>query len=332
MPANLPPQYYELEREYKAERDTREKLRLAQELLRMMPKHKGTDKLQADLKAKISKLKKQLEGAGSGRHGARHVEASDDIVKEGAGQFILVGAPNSGKSSLLESLTHAKPLVADYPYTTREPMTGMIEYDTVQLQLIDTPPISADSFENYLSGLIRNADTVVIVADLSADKMIDDLKFIIGKLEEKRIILKAKVTSKADDPRFAYKRAFVCAHKFYEDESHHKLQELEELFPNFAMVATSILDNDSLDAFKITAFESLGVMRVYTKRVGHEPDYHDPIVLHLGGTVDEAANALHKDFARKLKFAKVWGEGKYEGQKVHKDFVLEDKDILEFHI
>ena len=332
MPANLPPQFYELDREFKAEKDTREKLRMAQELLRMMPKHKGTDKLQAEFKSKISKLKKQIETPGSGVHGARTVEAFDHIVKEGAGQFILIGAPNSGKSSLLDSLTHAKPLVADYPYTTREPMTGMIAFDTVQLQLIDTPPISPDSYENYLGGLIRNADITVIVADLSAENMIDDLKFIIDKLQEKRIVLKAKAYEKSDDPRIVCKKAFVCAHKFYEDESHHKLKDLEELFPHFAMVATSILDDDSLDAFKMTAFESLGVMRVYTKRAGHEPDYKDPLILHLGGTVEEAANELHKDFARKLKFAKVWGEGKYQGQKVHKDFVLEDKDILEFHI
>ena len=165
MPANLPPQYYELEREFKHERDPREKLRLAEELLAIMPKHKGTDKLQADLKAKISKMKKQVEGT-SKTHGTRQAQTHDHIEKEGAAQIILIGPPNCGKSSIVETLTHAKPLVADYPYTTREPLSGMMEYDTAQLQLIDTPPISAESYENYLSGLIRNANLVVLVADL----------------------------------------------------------------------------------------------------------------------------------------------------------------------
>jgi ribosome-interacting GTPase 1 len=332
MPANLPPQYYELEREFKAEKDPREKLRLGQELLAMMPKHKGTDKLQADLKAKISKLKKQVDGGGETKHGARQAKTFDHIEREGAGQIILIGAPNSGKSSLVDVLTHAQPLVADYPYSTREPLTGMMPFETIQIQLIDTPPISHELYENYLSNLIRLADTVVIVADLGSAKMIDDLKFILETLEAKRIILKAEVKGKPDDPRYAYKRTIICAHKEYEDEDSAKRKLLQDLFPGFRMVATSILDDKSLDEFKKAVYDSLSIMRVFTKRVGAEPDFNDPIILHLGGTVEEAANVLHKDFARKLKFARVWGEGKFEGQRVHNDFVLSDKDILEFHI
>lgn len=332
MPANLPPQYYELEREFKAEKDPREKLRLAQELLAMMPKHKGTDKLQADLKAKISKLKKQVEGGGESKHGARQVKTFDHIEREGAGQIILIGAPNSGKSSLVDALTHAKPLVADYPYTTREPLTGMMPYETIQIQLIDTPPISHELYENYLSNLIRQADTVVLVADLVAPAMLDDLKFVLKTLEEKRIILKADISGPQEDPRYAYKRTIICAHKEYEDEGGEKRKKLSSLFPQFKLVTTSILDDKSLEDFKQAVYDSLGIMRVFTKRAGAEPDYNDPIILRIGGTVEEAANVLHKDFAKKLKFARVWGEGKFEGQRVHNEFVLNDKDILEFHI
>ncbi len=331
MPANLPPQYYELEREFKAERDPREKLRLAEELLAMMPKHKGTDKLQADMKAKISKLKKQIEG-GDKSHGARQVTAHDHIEKEGAGQAILIGPPNCGKSSLLEALTHAKPMVADYPYSTREPMAGMMSYETVQIQLIDTPPVSPESYENYLSGLIRNADVVVLVADLEARTMLEDLRFLVDKLEERRILLKPEATKRPEDPRFAYKKTFICAHKEYEDEDGHKRIALKEMFPDFAMVATSIIDDESMEAFKKTLFDSLNIIRVYTKPVGHDPDYKDPIILPIGGTVEEAAMTLHKDFAQKMKYAKIWGEGKFEGQRVQKDFVLTDGDILEFHV
>ncbi len=331
MPANLPPQYYELEREYRAEKDPREKLRLAQELLRIMPKHKGTDKLQADMKAKISKLRKQISGTGP-KHGARQAQGHDYVEKEGAGQVILIGAPNSGKSSLVEALTNAKVLVADYPFATREPVAGMMVFETVQIQLIDTPPISPDAFENYLTGLVRNADLVVLVCDLEADSMLDDQQFIIETLEEKRIILQPQVTEEPDDARYSYKPTVLCAHKEYEDEDGAKRARLSERFRDFAMVATSIIDENSLDAFRKCVFDALRIMRVYTKPVGREADFNDPIILRIGGTVAEAAEHLHKDFAHKLKFAKIWGHSKFEGQRVQLDYELKDGDIVEFHL
>ncbi len=331
MPANLPPQYYDLEREFRAEKDPREKLRLAQELLAIMPKHKGTDKLQADMKAKISKLKKQLAG-GTTAHGVRQAAAHDHIEKEGAGQVILIGPPNSGKSSLLEVLTHARPVVADYPYSTRQPSTGMMTFETVQIQLIDTPPISPESYENYLSGLIRNADLVVLVCDLAAASMLDDAKFVLQKLEQKRIVLKHEVSGRPEDPRYSYKKTLICAHKAYDDESGNKRAQLASLFPEFSLVATSILDEGSLTAFGKAVFESLNIMRVYTKPVGREADFSDPIILPIGSTVEDAAATLHKDFAHKLKYAKIWGHGKFDGQRVQRDFRLNDGDILEFHI
>ena len=332
MPANLPPQYYELEREYNAERDPREKLRMAEELLRLMPKHKGTDKLQADMKAKISKLKKQIETGGA-KHGARQVASHDHFEKEGAGQVILIGPPNAGKSSLLDALTGAEPEIGDWPYTTREPMPGMMPFETVQIQLIDTPPISPEQFEGYLSGLIRNADLVVVVADLEAKEMIGDLKFIIEKLEDKRIILQPDITAEPDDPRYSYKRSLICAHKEFEDESGEKVAAIKQLFPEFPVVTTSILDEDSLGTFRRAVFDGLRVIRVYTKAVGHDPDYKDPIILPIGATIEDAALALHKDFVHKLKFAKVWGKAaQFDGQQVNKNFVLDDESIVEFHI
>jgi len=331
MPANLPPQYYELEREFKAEKDTREKLRMAQELLRMMPKHKGTANLQADMKTKISNLRKEIEG-GTQTHGVRQVQANDYIEREGAGQIILIGAPNSGKSSLLDTLTNAKPLVGDYPYTTREPSTGMMNYETVQFQLIDTPPISEELFENYLSGLIRNATIVVLVCDLEAEKMIEDIDLILAKLKEKRIELMPEVTEEPEDPKFSYKKMVLCAHKSFEDEDDQKQEKLIKKFPEFTMVSTSIIDDDSMDLFRKTMFEALDIIRVYTKPVGKEADFKDPIILPIGGTVAQAAYELHKDFAKKFKFAKIWGHGKFDGQRVQSDFELHDGDILEFHI
>ncbi len=332
MPANLPPQYYELEREFKAELDNVEKLRMAQELLRMMPKHKGTDKVQAEMKTKISKLKKLISG-GEKSHGAKTSVSFDSIQKEGEKQIILIGPPNSGKSSLLDCFTHAKPLIADYPYTTREPMPGMMTFKHVPFQLIDTPPISEELYESYMNGLIRTADLVVLVADLSTDNMEKDIDFILNKMEEKRINLIPSLPHEDEEyNKNSDKLTVISAHKSYEDESGKRLKILKEKFNRFSLVATSILDEDSLENFKQAIFDSMKIIRVFTKRIGHAPVFDNPIVLPVGGNVQQAAIALHKDFAQKLKFAKLWGEGKHDGQKAMADFVLCDGDIIEFHM
>jgi len=331
MPANLPPQYYELEREFNKESEPHEKLRLAKELLALMPKHKGTDKLQAEMKAKIAKLKKQVE-EGSKKHGAHRVDLHSHIEREGAAQVIMIGPPNSGKSSLLASLTHARPLVADYPFTTREPLAGMMVFETVKFQLIDTPAITDDQFQTYLPNLIRQADLVAIVCDVSTFDSEKCLETLFARLEEKGIILGNRLPEEAENPRFVRKICIVVAHKYLDGDWEAVLPRLRQRYPGFEFVPTSILDDESLNNFRAAVFRILRIMRVYTKRIGHEPEFEDPIILHEGGTVEEAARVLHKDFAYKLQFAKVWGKGKFEGQRVKNNFVLSDGDIVEFHI
>ena len=333
MPANLPPQYYELERVFRNEKDPSEKLRLAQELLAMMPKHKGTDKLQADMKSKISKLKKQLEG-GTKKSGAARAETLDHVDKEGAGQVVLIGPPNSGKSSILDALTNAKPLIADYPYTTREPQAGMMPYETISIQLVDTPPISPESFEPYLLGIIRNADLVCLVADAGDDGCIDAVKYVYDKLKERRVILTHHIPVKKeiDDASMAYKKTIITAHKIYEPGDDDRCARLKEFFPDFTIVRTSILDDITMENFKREIFKGLDIIRVYTKAVGHEPDFTDPIILKPGATVEDAGMMLHKDFVHRLQYARIWGPGKFDGQRVQKTFVLNDGDIIEFHI
>lgn len=332
MPANLPPQYYELEREFKKERDPFEKLRLAKELLAIMPKHKGTDKLQADLKAKISLLRKQTEGGGKKQHGARRIDPFSHIDKEGAAQIILVGPPNSGKSSILDALSNCRPMIADYPYTTRQPQAGMTMFETVQFQLIDTPPISEERFDSFMPNLIRAADLVVVVVDVSTPGFEKRLKIFCDRLDEKRIVLTPEVPKKVDDPRFCYKKTIFAAHKFLDEHGAEGLEKLKALYPDFVVVPTSILEDNTLEDFKRVIFDSLAIIRVYTKRVGHEPDFNDPVILPIGGTVEDAGIVLHKDFAQKLQYAKVWGKGKFEGQRVKNSFILSDGDIIEFHV
>ncbi|MCK5126899.1 MAG: TGS domain-containing protein [candidate division Zixibacteria bacterium] len=334
MPANLPPHYYKLEREFKAERDLNEKLRMAQELLALMPKHKGTDKLQAEMKGKISKLKKQMESGGSKSGGASVTAAIDHIDKEGAGQVILIGPPNSGKSSILDYFSNAKPLIADYPYTTREPLAGMMKFETIQLQLVDMPPISPDFFETWMLGIIRNSDLICMVAGLGDDGFEEQVQYVFDKLKERRIILTHTPPDPDDveDLSLAYKKTIIAAHKIYDDEGEVRKSRFEELYPGFTVVGTSILDDETMDRLRATMFDKLNIMRVYTKTIGHDPDFSDPIIVPPGATVEEAAFALHKDFAYKLQYAKVWGEGKHDGQRVQKTFVLQDGDIIEFHL
>ena len=244
----------------------------------------------------------------------------------------MIGAPNSGKSSLLDSLTSAKPPVGDYAYTTREPLTGMMMYETVPLQLIDTPPISIDAYEPYLTNLVRLADIVVLVVDLSSASFLDDALIVVERLKEKRVFLKGEAGEDSEDPRIAIKKTILCAHKEYEDENGERLARLKEKFAGFDIVATSIIDDESLLNFQRHIFEAMSVIRVYTKHVGEKVKIIDPVILQIGSTIDEAARAIHKDFKAKLKFAKIWGDGRYAGQKVSGDFELHDKDIVEFHV
>lgn len=332
MPANLPPQYYVLDREFKKERDPFERLRLAKELLRMMPKHKGTDKLQAEMKAKIAILKKETESGGSKKHGVRKVNPYSHFDKEGAGQIVLIGPPNSGKSSILDTMTNCNPPIGDYPYTTRYPLAGMTMYELVPLQLIDTPPISEETFENYIPNLIRQADISVIVVDVSTAGFEDRLKSLFARLDEKRIVLCRDIPEKIEDPMYCYKKAIFAAHKFLDENGEEGLAQLKKLYEEFVIVPTSILDDETMENLKKAIYKTLGIMKVFTKRVGQKPDFTDPVILPIGGTVEDAAYELHKDFAVKLQFAKLWGEGRYEGQKVKNNYVLVDGDIIEFHI
>lgn len=331
MPANLPPQYYELERAFRVEKDTHEKLRMAEELLRIMPKHKGTDKLQAEMKAKISLLKKELEVGGK-EHGAKHVPTHDHIDREGAGQVILIGPPNCGKSSLLDVFTHAKPLVTDYPYATREPQTGMMSFETIQIQLIDTPAISDELYEPYLSNLIRNADVVVLVCDLLDSRLPERIDFVLATLQAKHILLVPSLNLAPDDPLLYARKAIVLGHKAEDEDCKPNLDWLKKRFAGFTVIESSLLDDASLERLKRKLFEALDIVRVYTKHIGKEAVLADPVILPKGSTVLDAAESIHKDFAANLKFAKIWGPGKFDGQRVQRDYELLDGDVIEFHM
>jgi hypothetical protein len=166
MPANLPPQYHEAEKRYRAAKTPVEKIQALQEMLAIIPKHKGTDHLVGDLKRRMARHQAEAQKKGAGGKGF-----SLYIDREGVGQAVLVGLPNVGKSLLLNRLTHARSEVADYPFTTRHPHPGMVEFENVQIQLVDLPPVSPEHTDLWVFSLIRNADIVLLVVDLNRDEV-----------------------------------------------------------------------------------------------------------------------------------------------------------------
>ena len=329
MPANLPPQYFETEKKLKTAKTLQEKISIHEELLAIVPKHKGTEKLQALLKTKIAKLKAQGQKKSVV---ARHT-AAFQIEKAGAGQVVLIGAPNSGKSSLVKALTNASPEIGNYPFTTCLPSPAMMPYENIQIQLVDMPPITQDYFEFWQAELIKGSDGILLVLDLSIPETAEDLLTLLSKLEEKRIELVAYNQIVPPEKHQFCKKSLIIANKSDHPLSTERLESLKDLVdPQFSLIPVSTLKEDSLEDLKKRIYILLDVIRVYSKIPGKKVDLNDPYVFKKGSSLMDMAKAVHKDFSQKLKYARIWGKNKYQGQKVNRDYVLEDEDIIELHI
>jgi len=329
MPANLPPQYYEAERRYRLVKTNQERLAILKEMWAIMPKHKGTDKLQADLKAKISRLKREMQK----KTRVGKSTYSHHIAREGAAQVVLLGPSNVGKSQILASLTDASPQVAPYPFTTRDTVVGMMKFENINIQLVDTPPITREYMEPWLSEIIREADLVLLTADLGRDSLLEDIEALVRKLEESKIKLVAREPEVKVTQEMRYKRAIIGANKRDLPNANKRLKTLKDVYSDkFPIYSLSAASRAGLDHLKEKIYKALNIIRVYTKSPGKGADRSEPIILKRGSRVMDAARAIHKDFANKLRYARMWGSGKFEGQKVQRNHPLEDGDILEFHI
>ncbi len=329
MPANLTPQYYEAERRYRLAKTNQERLVILKELWAIMPKHKGTDKLQADLKAKISRLKREMQKktvVGKSTY-------SHHIAREGAAQVVLLGPSNVGKSQILASLTSANPQVAPYPFTTRDTMVGMMKFENINIQLVDAPPITREYMEPWFSEIIRETDLVLLTADLGSDSLLEDIEAVIRKLEESKIKLVAREPEVKVMQEMRYKRAVIGANKRDLPNANKRLRTLKDNYSDkFPIYSLSAKSRGGVDGLRERIYKTLNIIRVYTKSPGKEVDRSEPIILKRGSRVMDAARAIHKDFANRLRYARMWGSGKFEGQKVQKDHPLEDGDTIEFHI
>ena len=329
MPANLTQQYHKAEAKYRQASSPEEELAALQEMLREMPKHKGTDKLQADLKQKISKLKKEAETAKKSG-GAR---AGFKLVRQGAGTVVLLGGPNAGKSQFVCAMTKATPEVAPYPFTTREPHPAMMPWEDVMVQLVDTPPITADFFEPTMHGLIRGADLVLLMVDLGSDDGIEQCQELLERLGETKTRLARESYLDENDIGLSFTRTFIVPNKIDAEGATERLELLHELLPlEFEEFVISAEHGTGLEELRQAIYKSLDVVRVYTKLpTAKEADFDSPFTVRRGGTLLDVAVQVHKDFAENLKFARVWGEAVHDGTQVKGDYVLHDKDVVELH-
>jgi uncharacterized protein len=330
MPANLPPQYSKAEDQYRSATTPADRLEALRVMFRLLPKHKGTEKLQSDLKQKISRAKEEIEG---GKAGAKKSGISHRVPREGAGQVVLVGAPNVGKSAILAALTNARPEVAPFPFTTRAPYPGMMSWEDVRLQLVDLPPITPDFLEPWLPGIVRSADAALLVVDLGSDDVADAAESVLLRMAENHAELVGELPFDIDDETIHHIKTVLVANKLDADGAGDRLEVIREWFgPRFPIVPISITRGQGLDDVRRASYDLLGVLRVYTKVPGKPVDRSKPFTLPVGATVLDLAREVHRDFEHALKFARIWGTGVFEGQTVKRDHELHDADVVELHV
>lgn len=321
MPANLTPQYYEAEEAYKKATTIEEKIRALQEMLAVIPKHKGTDKLQGDIKKKISKLKKEIEQNSKGKKTGFD---PFNIEKQGAGQVFVLGYPNCGKSAFVGALTNAKTNVQDFPFSTSQPVVGMIPFEEIYIQLIDTPPITEEGIPGNFSNALRHCDLILALVDLSSDSCVEQLQGIIDNLRKRNLLVEKK-----SPKTFTLEEIIFIGTKSDHPQAYDNLQIIYDLIPNCPEILPISLYSEELKNFPKILYEKLDVVRIYTKAPGKKPDFERPYVLKKGSTVMDLALEIHKDIAANLKSARVWGSAKFPGQSVEHSYILADKDIVE---
>jgi ribosome-interacting GTPase 1 len=325
MPANLPPDYYAAERRFRTENDIQEKINILRDMLAIMPKHKGTEHLQGDIKCKIAKLSSESQKSKGGSRQSLY----DHIPREGAGQAVLVGPPNCGKSTLTDRLTHAHPKVADYPFSTFRPVCGMMPFEDIQIQLVDLPPVS-EMTESWVYNIIRLADLVLWIVDLSDQTTDVQINQIIKQLEEHHIQLVSEGEKRPQGP-IACKTALIVGSKADTMSDTRRWEQVLQAIPDSFNAVQLSYQPESVEAFKKKVFEALKIIRVYTKTPGKSIDYERPYILHGSASVADAASIIHHDLVEQMKYARIWGSEKYEGQRVTRDHTLSDRDVIEIH-
>lgn len=336
MPANLTPQYLAAEKRFKDAGTPEEKIEALEEMMATIPKHKGTEKMRADLRRRMAKLLAEKDK----KRGASRGSDVYAVPREGAAQVMLVGAPNTGKSSLLARLTHATPEIAEYPFTTRLPHPGMMPFENIQIQLVELPAIAAEYYRPWMGSILRHADMSLLVLDLDSDDLLDEVDGVMKILAEARIeLLGRKAVAPESGDSLYYCNTILLANKIDAAAAKDNLQILREFYePKFEIMPVSARSGEGLELLPRRIFDALDLVRIYTKAPGKKVDLTTPpYVLKSGSTVLDVARTVHRDFANTLKYARVWSSGPgakhaYDGQMVERTHRLQDGDVLELHV
>ena len=352
MPANLSPEYRKAEQAFRTAREPRERLSCLKEMLRTIPKHKGTEHIQADIKSRIKQLSDDLVEP---RGRPAQVGSTHSVHREGAAQLALIGPPNSGKSSLHALLTRSRAEIGPFPYTTRAPLPGMLPFEDIAFQLVDLPPMSSTRTEPWMAGVLQTVDAAWLVVDLADPDSTEHLLMIRTELAQRKITLTDRWPGLSADPESApvsqarpdetrgaeevpdpfrvQLPALLVANKSDLDPDPDEVRVLEELTDvRYPAIATSALTGHGLGGLAPFVFQALGIVRVYTKLPGRPAEKVRPFTVHRGDTVLDVARLVHQDVARTLKFARLWGSsGTFDGQRVGPEHRVADGDIVELH-
>ena len=322
MPANLTPQYYAAEERYKNAQTSEDKIAALQDMLAIIPKHKGTERLQGDIKKKIDRFKEEGKNKKKTKSGFNPF----GVEKQGAGQIVLAGYPNSGKSSLVGLLSRAKVKITEYPFATALPVSGMMPYKDTFIQLVDTPPLSRENIPAGLIGTFKDADALMIVIDLSTADCLEQMEGLTTILQEREVIDLSE-----DGFIIAPIPFLMLANKVDHPDASDNLEVLKELWPGLDFIEVSN-NGTGLEVLKEKAYEILNIIRVYGKASGRSVDRERPFILKKGSNVLDFAAQVHKDFPKNLKSALLWGSSKFDGQAVPREYILEDEDIVELQL
>jgi ribosome-interacting GTPase 1 len=328
MAVNATPQYKKAEEEYRRAQTVPEQIAGLEKMLVLLPKHKASEKVQSDLKTRLKEARAELAAEKAAPKKVRTYQ----FPRQGAGQIVTLGGPNAGKSRLLAELTSAKPEVAPYPFTTREPHPGMMPWEDVTVQLIDTPPITDTFFETYLQNMVRSADGILLCFDGSSDDAPDHTAEVIRQIEQRKTVLSRESGFVEDDlTQIRIKTLLVPTHSD-DPGCADRLAYFEEMFPGrFEVQPVEFNRADSIAQLRDRIYGMLGVIRVYTKAPGKPADYKSPFTVPAGGNVEDLAEKIHHDLAAKLTHARIWGSGVHDGQSVGREHVLADRDLVELH-
>jgi uncharacterized protein len=328
MPANLTPDFLNAEKAFKAAKTDEERLDCLQNMLATIPKHKGTDKMQADIKRKISKIKEKME-----QHAKAKKGISYHVKTEGAGQIAVVGVPNAGKSQLVSRLTNTHLEIAPYPFTTREPFPAMMPYLDIRVQLVDLPPVSSEHTDFWVYEVIKAADAVLAVIDITAADPVGQFNEVKNLLEEKKILIEYSGNFE-EMPRGAKLLKSLIAATHSEEDAGGDLamlfKELSRTTLNVIPVAAN--EDSGIETLRKNVYDLLDVIRIYSKPPGKPIDEGEPYTVPKGSTLIQFAEHVHKDFVMKLRFARCWGSARFDGQTIPHEHILQDGDVIELHI